>query len=103
LGATTLFVAEGQHDIQVFSTIVKPAKDDNDGNKAQLPNETIQNLQAVELALRLRQLIHRVETGAIYLEHKSLFDPRCAVDRALLENLREARNLICPTKSQEGY
>ena len=103
LGATTLFVVEGQHGIKVFSTLVKPAKDDNDGNKAQLPNETIQSLQAVELALRLRQLIHRVETGAIYREHKSLFDPRCAVDRDLLENLREARNLICPKKSQEGY
>ena len=103
LGATTLFVAEGQHDIKVFSTLVKPAKDDNDGKRAQLPNETIQNLQAVELALRLRQLIHRAETGAIYREHKSLFDPRSAVDRDLLENLREARNLICPTKSQQGY
>src|ERR1044071_3445195 len=28
LGATTLFVAEGQHDIKVFSTLVPPLKDD---------------------------------------------------------------------------
>jgi N-6 DNA Methylase len=103
LGATTLFVAEGQHDIKVFSTLVRPAKDDNDGYKAQLTNETIQHLQTAELALKLRHLIHRVETGAIYREYTSLFDSRYAVDRLLLDNLREARNLICPVKSREGY
>lgn len=103
LGATTLFVVEGQLGIHVFSTLVKPAKDDNDGSKAQLPNESIQGFQAVDLALWLRQLIYRVETGAIYREHRSSFDPRCAVDRDLLENLREARNLICPKKSKQGY
>jgi hypothetical protein len=103
LGATTLFVAEGQRDIKVFSTLVRPAKDDDEGNRAQLANETIQNLRAAELTLRLRHLIHRVETGAIYREYTSLFDYRYAVDRLLLDNLREARNLICPTKSPEGY
>lgn len=103
LGATTLFIAEGQHDIKVFSTMVKPANDSLHGNNALLPNETIEILQAVELALRLRQLVHRVETGAIYVEHKSLFEPQSAVDRALLENLREVRDLICPERSRRGY
>lgn len=103
LGATTLLLVEGQRDIKVFSTLVKPAKDDTNGNNAQLPQETIQSLQVAELALRLGQLIHRVETGAIYRDHESLFDRACAVDRDLLENLREARNLICPRKSQKGY
>ena len=103
LGATTLFVAEGRHDIKVFSTLVRPAKDDNDGKNALLTGETIQHLQAVELALGLRHLIHRVETGAIYREHTSLFDSRSAVDQHLLENLREVRNLICPEKSPQGY
>jgi hypothetical protein len=103
LGATTLFVVEGQRGIKVFSTLVKPARDDSDGSGAQLSNESIENLQAVELALRLRKLIYRVETGAIYREYESLFNPRCAVDRDLLDNLKQVRNLICPTKSQQGY
>jgi hypothetical protein len=103
MGAATLFIAEGLQDIKVFSTLVKPISNDVHGSNAQLPNESIQKLQTVELALRLSRLVHRIETGAIYLEHKSLFDPQCAVDRALLENLREVRNLICPERSRRGY
>jgi N-6 DNA Methylase len=103
LGATTLFVVEGRHDIKVFSTMVKPTNDILSGSNAQLPNESIENLQTVELALRLSRLVSRIETGAIYLEHKTLFEPQSAVDRALLENLREVRNLICPERSRRGY
>lgn len=103
LGATTLFVAESQHDIKVFSTLVRPVKDDAVGNSALLANETIQQLQAVELALRLTDFVYRVETGAIYRQYTSQFDSRSAVDRHLLENLREARNIICPEKTQKGY
>jgi hypothetical protein len=103
LGATTLFVAEGQHDIKVFSTLVRPVKDDTVGNNALLMDETIQQFHTVELALKVRELIRRVETGAIYREYTSQFDSHSAVDRYLLENLREARNLICPEKSQQAY
>src|SRR5579864_1056591 len=74
LGATTLFVAEGQHDIKVFSTLVRPVKDDTTGNNALLTDETIQQFHTLELALRVRQLIRRVETGAIYREYTSQFD-----------------------------
>lgn len=103
LGATTLFIAEGPTDVRVFSTLVRPAPTDPAGINAQLSNETIGRLQAAELAIRLRHLLHRIETGAIYREHASLFDARDAVDRHLLDNLRETRNLICPEKTQQGY
>jgi hypothetical protein len=103
LGATTLLLVESQHTIEVFSTLAKPSRQDSSGQAAQISSETIKNLESVELALRLRQLIRRVETGAIYREHKSLFDPKQAVDRDLLENLKAARNLICPEKSKKGY
>jgi hypothetical protein len=103
LGATTLFVVEGQHDVKVFSTMVKPVRDNSTGSNAQLPNESIERLQTVELALRLSRLVNRVETGAIYLEHKTLFEAQSAVDRTLLDNLKEVRNLICPQRSRQGY
>jgi len=102
-GATTLFVAEGKNDIKVFSTLTKPARDDVDGHNAQLREETIQNLHEVELSLRLRRLLHRIETGVIYRDYKSLFDSSSAVDQVLLDNLSAIRNLICPEKSRRGY
>ncbi len=94
LGATTIFVAESKNDIKVFSTLSKPSSSDDIGNSAQLSDETIQNLEAVETALRLRRLIHRVETGEIYREYKTQFDPKSAVDQTLLKNLEDARDLI---------
>lgn len=103
MGTTTLLVAECENDIRVFSTLVRPINNDHHGSNAQLPNETIQNLRAAEVALRLGRLVRRIETGSIYLEHKSLFDPRSAVDQVLLENLRAVRNLICPEQSRRGY
>jgi hypothetical protein len=103
MGAATLLVVECQSDIKVFSTLVKPTIGDHEGNSARLPNETIQNLRKVDLALRLKQLVQRIETGAIYTEHKSLFDQQSAVDEVLLDNLREVRNLICPEQSRQGY
>jgi hypothetical protein len=103
MGAATLLVVECQSDIKVFSTLVKPTVGDHEGNSARLPNETIQNLRKVDLALRLNQLVQRIETGAIYTEHKSLFDQLSAVDEVLLDNLREVRNLICPEQSRQGY
>ena len=103
LGATTLLVVETRHAVQVFSTLAKPLRKDQEGRGALLSGETIANLEATTLALQLQQLVRRVETGAIYRQHKLLFDPQGSVNRYLLNNLRAARNLICPTKSEQGY
>jgi hypothetical protein len=103
LGATTLLVAETHHDVQVFSTLTKPLQNDQAGGGARLSSETIGNLEATVLALQLQRLILRVETGAIYREYKSLFDPQGSVNRHLLSSLSEARNLIAHTKSKQAY
>ena len=103
MGATVLLVTEGTRDIKVYSTLFKPAPDDQDGNRAQLSHETIQSLELAELALRLGQLINRVETGEIYRENKPLFDPQSAVDRTLLENLRSLRDKILSGRSRQDY
>lgn len=103
LGATTLLVLETQRDVQVFSTFTKPIQNDQTGLGAKLPNETIQNLERAVLALSLQQLIRRVETGAIYRDHKLLFDPQSSVNRQLLNNLKEVRNLISPKRTKRSY
>jgi hypothetical protein len=103
LGATTLLVFETQQDVQVFSTLAKPTRNDQRGLGAKLSTETIQNLETTALALQLQRLIRRVESGALYREHKSLFDPQVSVNRYLLSNLKEVRNLIAPRKTQNAY
>jgi len=103
LGATTLLIVERPNQIHVFSTFSRPTKDDSHGQEAQLKPETIAQMEAAELALRLRQLVRRIETGAIYREYKRLFNTSDTVDQLLLDNLRAARNLLCPTRSRDGY
>jgi len=103
LGTTTLLVLETERDVQVFSTIAKPVHGDETGVAARLPNETIEDLEDVILALSLQRLIRRIETGAIYREHKSLFDSQASVNRRLLDNLKTLRNLISPQKTKISY
>jgi len=103
LGATTLLVVERPNNVLVFSTLAKPSRNDREGRSAQLEDETIEDLKTAELALRVQQLVRRVETGAIYREHKPLFNPNHAVDQSLLKNLRAVRDLICSGKSVENY
>lgn len=103
LGATTLLVVEQATRVLVFSTISKPSKDDRQGTNAMLGSEIIENLEKAELALRLQQFVRRVETGAIYRDHKSLFNSKQAVDQLLLKNLRATRDRLCDGKTLEGY
>lgn len=103
LGATTLLLVEQPTKVLVFSTITKPSEEDRQGISAALGSETIDSLEKAELALRLQQFVRRVETGAIYRDHKSLFNPKQAVDQLLLKNLRATRDLLCKEKTVEGY
>ncbi len=104
LGATTLLLVEQPSQILVFSTISEPSAKDKTGDTARLGEETIAQLELTELALRLQQFVRRVETGAIYREHQSLFDAKQAVDQRLLKNLRATRDLLCEKgKTVEAY
>ncbi|MHB9044311.1 MAG: Eco57I restriction-modification methylase domain-containing protein [Pirellulales bacterium] len=103
LGATTLLIVERRSQVQVFSTFSKPAKEDNQGQEAQIKAETIDRLETAELALRLQQLIRRIETGAIYRDYTPLFNPKDTVDQLLLDNLKVTRNLLSPVRSRDGY
>lgn len=104
LGSTTLLMVERQTKVLLFSTLVTPSRqDDPAAIIPELTDETITSLEDAELSLRLRQVIRRVETGAIYRDNKQLFDPKQVVDKVLLKNLSAARNLICHEESVKGY
>jgi hypothetical protein len=103
LGATTLLIVERRNQVQVFSTFSTPAEKDSQGEEAQIKAETIERLEGAALALRLRHLIRRIETGAIYRDYTPLFNPKNTVDQLLLDNLKAARNLLSPTRSRDGY
>jgi len=105
LGATTLLLAETPQAVRVYSTIAKPSRDDATGERALLREETIGRLDEAALALNIRNLVRRVETGAIYehAAHSGLFDPRMAVDRDLLENLNEVRRAITHEETLAAY
>lgn len=96
LGATTLLLVETSTEVRLFSTIAKPTRNDDRGQGAHLADETIADLEAAALAIELRQLIRRVETGAIYRDYAHRFDPAQAVDRELLLNLKAVRDQLCP-------
>lgn len=103
LGATTLLMVERPTQVQLFSTFVRPVKEGETSNAA-LSDETITDLESAALALRLRKMIRRIETGAIYRDnHAPMFDPKGVVDELLLRNLRELRNLICPDRDLKSY
>jgi hypothetical protein len=103
LGASTLFVIETQNDVQVYSTVAKPDRNDKEGIRCRLSNETISNLERAALAIHITRLVRRVETGAIYREYTALFSFHHSVNRQLLENLRTLRNFIVRSKTKDGY
>jgi hypothetical protein len=105
LSATTLLLAEGASEIRVFSTLAKPDKNDASGTNALLSEETLASLADVELTLRLRQFVRRVETGLIYRgkNNSLLFAQSGAVDQFLLSNLKATRDLLCPEKNKKRY
>ncbi len=103
LGAATLLVIETRNDVQVYSTVAKPDPNDKEGSTCRLSNETISNLERAALAIQITRLVRRVETGAIYREYTALFNSHNSVNRQLLDNLRNLRNLIVRSKTKVGY
>lgn len=97
LGATTLLLVETATDVRLYSSLSKPSRKDPNGADAKLGAETISDLRTAALGLELQQLIRRVETGAIYRDYTPRFDPAQAVDRELLDNLKAARDVLCPS------
>ena len=87
-GLATLLVLRSPDEVQVFSSLAEPARED-------LPVEDERRLvETLTLTSQLLNFVRRVETGQIYRDCPESFQPEKAVDKYLLRNLRNARDLL---------
>ena len=84
-GLATLLVVKSATDVQVFSSLVEPVREDEAVSDKDRLVETLKTTAT---------FLQRVETGQIYRDHPKSFKPEMAVDKFLLKNLRNARNLL---------
>ncbi len=86
-GLATLLVISSPDEVQVYSSLAEPAKEDS---PIQTEHRLVETLDLAARALFAR----RVQTGQIYREKPNSFQPDKAVDKFLLKNLRFARDLL---------
>jgi len=86
-GLATLLVISSPDEVQVFSSLAEPAKEDSDIEDEHRLVEILDSTAKVLFA-------RRVQTGQIYRDHPESFKPDKAVDKFLLKNLRNARDLL---------
>ena len=91
-GLATLLVVKSATDVHVFSSLAEPVrKDEAVSDKNRL----------VEILETTATFLQRVETGQIYRDHPKSFNSDKAVDKFLLKNLRNARDLLHNHKKLE--
>jgi len=87
-GLATLLVISSPDEVQVFSSLAEPAKEDSD-----IENEH-RLVETLKLTSEILNFVRRVQTGQIYRDNPKSFQPDKAVDKFLLRNLRNARDLL---------
>jgi type I restriction-modification system DNA methylase subunit len=87
-GLAALLVVRSPDEVQVFSSLAEPVKED-------LPVEDEHRLvETLTLTSELLNFVRRVQTGQIYRDYPESFQSEKAVDKYLLRNLRNARDLL---------
>ena len=84
-GLATLLVVKSATDVQVFSSLAEPVREDEAVSDKDRLVETLETTA---------NFLQRVETGQIYRDHPESFNSDKAVDKFLLKNLRNARDLL---------
>ncbi len=91
-GLATLLVVKSAKDIQVFSSLAEPAKEDE---------EVRDKDRLVEILKTTATFLQRVKTGQIYRDNPESFKPENVIDKFLLKNLRSARDQLHGHKGLE--
>ncbi|MCH7605433.1 hypothetical protein IID24_05605 [Patescibacteria group bacterium] len=94
-GLATLLVIQSPGKVQVFSSLAEPAKEDS------VVEDKHRLVEILNSTAKVLNFVRRVQTGQIYRDHPDSFQPDKAVDRFLLKNLRNARNLLHDHKKLE--
>ncbi len=87
-GLATLLVVKNPKEVQVFSSLAEPAKEDSNLDDEHRLVETLHS------ATEMLNLVRRIQSGQIYREYPKSFKPEKAVDKFLLKNLKNARDLL---------
>lgn len=94
-GGAPILVVVSKDQVHVYSGMSRPVS--HDWSKDELPS-LVSKLNRVKEGLR--EFIVSVESGEFFRRHARSFDPDHRVDRELLGNLREARDLL--SQSSKG-
>lgn len=94
-GLATLLVVRSPDEVQVFSSLAEPAKEDS------AIEDEHRLVETLKLTSELLSFVRRVQTGQIYRDNPKSFQPDKTVDKFLLRNLRYARDLLVNHKKLE--
>src|SRR6185369_7147195 len=99
-GIAPILVVIDSEEVSVYSSLTLPAKSDENINTE---GRLIELLHRTADVLKIRQLIRRVETGELFKNHPSSFNPQLRVDRHLLKNLSAVRRKLRNAYSKKLY
>jgi predicted RNA methylase len=88
-GSAPILVLITKDEIQVYSGMAQPAEKQDARDD---PPRLVQSLDRVSQGLR--EFLISVETGSFFQRYARLFNPDHRVDRSLLRNLEDTRNLL---------
>ncbi|MBD2503350.1 HsdM family class I SAM-dependent methyltransferase [Anabaena azotica] len=90
-GIAPLLVVVSPTEIQVYSGLALPAKDEQGVDQQ---DRLVQILSRVSDEIELRQFIRSVELGELFRKKQKSFNPDRRVDRCLLRNIQAARHSL---------
>lgn len=91
-GLVSLLLVITGDTLRAFSLVKQPYKDADESFDQRCLIDTLH--QSAD-ALRFRNLIYGAESGRLWKEYTSYFDPDERIDQVLLENLKQSHQLLC--------
>ena len=94
-GLATLLVISSPDEVQVFSSLAEPVKEDS------VVEDKHRLVEILDSTAKMLNFVRRVQSGQIYRDNPKSFNSDKAVDKFLLKNLRNARDLLHDHKKLE--
>lgn len=87
-GLATLLVVKSPTEVQVYSSLAEPAKEDS------AIKDQHRLVEILDSTSKILNFVRRVQTGQIYRDNPKSFKSDKTVDKFLLKNLKKARDLL---------